>query len=457
MNTEQAQLFGRTRILERLSQEVFAQQPALIALIGARLTGKTTLLRALKSSHGPLSTPPPSTQGGGSAPDQRVIVLVDCAHCSLATQGAGLPAAIGEQLAAHPQRPFDRAGTGEPDDPVDQIGRVAQRLQQSDSRLVLLLDNFDHLVGNASAQLAELLSRLHSTATLVMTATQPLYDLPPPPSATPFYPSFFSGVTHYFLGLLESEAADQWLAVYERQFSIIGELREQLLDLTGQHPFLLHKLGDSLAEVQSMLPHHRLRREHLPLLGLRLAEHGRPLFVALGQQLQAPPPYLAAPTVTALIDQLLCAPIALDKLTSVQLPALNWLINQATIAYREIADGVGYQLFSPLFAEFLADQRTQLPAQRELPSDPARPPVNQQEFYAELTKIEATLLRYFQHHSHMIVSIDQLLTDVWKRPHASSRRVQEAIRRLRLQLEQHTPPIGEIKNERGRGYRFIPS
>ena len=42
-------------------------------------------------------------------------------------------------------------------------------------------------------------------------------------------------------------------------------------------------------------------------------------------------------------------------------------------------------------------------------------------------------------------------------PDASPRRVQEAIRRLRLQLAEAEPPIGNIENERGRGYRFVPS
>jgi DNA-binding response OmpR family regulator len=71
--------------------------------------------------------------------------------------------------------------------------------------------------------------------------------------------------------------------------------------------------------------------------------------------------------------------------------------------------------------------------------------------------MEATLLRYFLNHSQSVVSTDQLLTEVWKRPDSSTRRVQEAIRRLRLQLEQQTPFIGIIENERGRGYRFIPA
>jgi len=35
--------------------------------------------------------------------------------------------------------------------------------------------------------------------------------------------------------------------------------------------------------------------------------------------------------------------------------------------------------------------------------------------------------------------------------------VQEAIRRLRLQLEQASQPVGVIENERGKGYRFVPA
>jgi DNA-binding response OmpR family regulator len=35
--------------------------------------------------------------------------------------------------------------------------------------------------------------------------------------------------------------------------------------------------------------------------------------------------------------------------------------------------------------------------------------------------------------------------------------VQEAIRRLRMQLEKIQPPIGDIENDRGRGYRFVPA
>jgi DNA-binding response OmpR family regulator len=75
----------------------------------------------------------------------------------------------------------------------------------------------------------------------------------------------------------------------------------------------------------------------------------------------------------------------------------------------------------------------------------------------QFTKIEASLLRYFQSHQNETISTEQLLADVWKRPDATNRRVQEAIRRLRLHLEAAHPPIGAIENDRGRGYRFTPA
>jgi len=35
--------------------------------------------------------------------------------------------------------------------------------------------------------------------------------------------------------------------------------------------------------------------------------------------------------------------------------------------------------------------------------------------------------------------------------------VQEAIRRLRLRLDEASPPLGAIKHARGRGYRYVPA
>ena len=89
--------------------------------------------------------------------------------------------------------------------------------------------------------------------------------------------------------------------------------------------------------------------------------------------------------------------------------------------------------------------------QPQTPQTSAAPDLDQ------FTKIEAALLRFFQSHPNETVTVDQLLAEVWKRPDATNRRVQEAIRRLRLQLEEMTPAIGAIENDHGRGYRFVPA
>ena len=150
-----------------------------------------------------------------------------------------------------------------------------------------------------------------------------------------------------------------------------------------------------------------------------------------------------------------------------QTSALNWLINQAVVTCCNTPAQSGYQLFTPLFTEFLArrlEQSERTAAEEAGTSAYAAPahaagagPGPSGMDLDQFTKIEASLLRYFQTHQNETVSTQQLLADVWKRPDATDRRVQEAIRRLRLHLDTANPPIGAIENDRGRGYRFTPT
>ena len=141
-----------------------------------------------------------------------------------------------------------------------------------------------------------------------------------------------------------------------------------------------------------------------------------------------------------------------------QISTMNWLINQAMV----VCDAQGYALFSPVFTEFLANRLAETPIPAAAPVPPSiAPPVPplppDAPIFEQLTKTESALLRYFQNHAHTIISPEELLAEVWKRPDASPRRVQEAIRRLRLELEEAVPPVGTIENERGQGYRFVPA
>jgi hypothetical protein len=198
--------------------------------------------------------------------------------------------------------------------------------------------------------------------------------------------------------------------------------------------------------------------EHLPLIRLRLAEHGRLLFVTLWRNLQNAPARIDPKILMGLLERLVAHDLPFDQVAREHIPTLNWLINQAMV----ICDTRGYALFSPLFTEFLANRLEAVTAQATMPGPsparlPARLAMPDAPIYEELTKTEGALLRYFQMHPHEVVSPEDLLLAVWKRPDASARRVQEAIRRLRLQLEEASPPVGAIENERGQGYRFVPT
>jgi hypothetical protein len=301
---------------------------------------------------------------------------------------------------------------------------------------------------------------------------------------------------------VEPEVARQWLHAYADEYPGLRPIVANLPEITATHPYLLRRLGDILDEVAQMIPEGmEMGPEHLPLIRLRLAEHGRLLFETLWRRLQNPPGLLQRQAVLALVARLVQGPVLMTELNPDERAPLNWLINQAmvTCCGTVAGKGLGYDLFSPLFAEYLGERLAQLrPAQADAARDsetrdaaPARgakgaalpaqatangsgqthngvrpaagildtreEPDPDSAFVGNLTRIEAALLDYFLQHSRQVVSPEQLLRDVWRRPDATPRRVQEAIRRLRVELEQADPPVGVIENDRGRGYRFVPA
>lgn len=442
-------LVGRECILYEIAQGVLAHEPQSFAIVGARLIGKSALLRSLAAELGPLHPT-------ASPTDQVSVVLLDCTWQT--DQGEPLAEAYARltDTLQTTHRELDWNQIGQQGTPARRLCQLARQLKRCERRLVLLLDNFGAWLTTAAEPEAILqpLRALMQDAALVVTTEQPLYDLDKQWAEG----ALWDGFTHRFLGLIEPEAAAKWLVMYQEQFVGLIAILPALAELAGRHPFLLRKLGDSLVEVQQMLPSQQpISEEQLSLVRLRLAEYGRPLFMAVWHTLQNPPEHLAVAAVQTLLEQLLLAPLPAKQVPPEQFLTLNWLINQAVVAYRERNGVAYYQLFSPLFADFISNRLAPPPVQPSATFAPARVYEPEAPLYEQLTKMEAALLRYFLNHSQSVVSIEQLLTEVWKRPDSSVRRVQEAIRRLRLQLEQQTPPLGVIENERGRGYRFIPA
>ncbi|MCX6045731.1 MAG: winged helix-turn-helix domain-containing protein [Chloroflexi bacterium] len=453
--------YGRENIMREIVRGVMATEPNSFVLVGASRIGKTAILRHLASEQSLLrqkatfviaqfdcAWQAPDVDQGSKVDRLEALLGVLTQQVRFANIECNWPEIEGQATVSR------------------RIWQLAYQLNQQEHRLILLLDNFAALVNQVPdpISLINLLRLLMAEAVLIVTTEQPLYDLGGELAASPLIELF----TQRFLGLLEPEATQTWLIAYQQQFASLQPIVGTLAELTGRHPFLLRKLGDSLAEVEQMLPLDHLTRSEpligsaaLTLLRLRLAEHGRPLFMALWQHLQNPPLYIDPNNALSLLEQLLFTPLAARQLTHGQASSLNWLINLAVVTYSERIGVPSYQIFSPLFAEFLTNRLTRPPAHPPPVNAPYpsihRGNVVEEPIYEQMTKMEAALLRYFLNHSQSIVSTEQLLTDVWKRPDSSTRRVQEAIRRLRLQLEQQTPPIGIIENERGRGYRFVPA
>ena len=447
-------LFGRERILNEIVQGSAATPPQSFVIVGAKLAGKSALLRHLVEIGG-------SHSGGDNfqATKRLFVAMVDClwsqADCDPWEEMYNF---LTQQLRTMQQIELNWPDIESQPSVVRHLGQLAHQLRQQGYQLALLLDNFDRLVrpNPAAPPLHHALHLLTQEATLILTTKQSLHDLDEDGlNSNGAGIPLGSGFVQRFLGLLEPAATQAWLSSILQQFPDLESLQSELTELTGRHPFLLSKLGASLAEVQQLLPVGSMQREEtMPLLRLRLAEHGRPLFMALWHTFQNPPARIPPESIVSLLKHLLREPLAIQKLQPSQATSLNWLINQAVILISEDHGQPGYQLFSPLFTEFLALHLTVAPTSpaRQISVDDVQSPL-----YEHLSKMEAALLRYLQKQGGMVVSTDQLLADVWKRPDSSTRRVQEAIRRLRLQLEQQTPPIGVIENDRGRGYRFIPA
>jgi len=469
MQTSRRLFVGRERAVNQIVQGVLATPPQSFSLVGPKLVGKSQLVKYLADEQGPLLSEEAATQRPRAYQDgsQVLVTWIDCDWQDAQANLVGwIYERLQEQVRGEGSLPIKwQRVEAQPSD-SRRIWQLARDLKEQGIRLVLLLDNFDRVFESQliSADAMDELRPLTFEMALLVATEQPLHDLDRELAASPL----FNVMTQLFLGLLEPNVAREWVLSYADEFPIVAELADDLVALTGQHPFLLRRLGEILIEVRQMLPPDAGDGALLlPLLRLRLAEHGRLLFETIWRRLQNLPVRLQPAAVQALMRRLARGGLPLADVPMEQTSALNWLINQAVVTCCNTPAQSGYQLFTPLFTEFLvrrleqsertAAEETAAAAHAALPAAGSGGSNGQGVDLDQFTKIEASLLRYFQAHQFETVSTEQLLTEVWKRPDATNRRVQEAIRRLRLHLEAANPPIGAIENDRGRGYRFTPA
>lgn len=445
--------FGREKLLREIVQGVLDAQPMDFALVAPKFCGKTRMLDILVSENGPLLDPEaaPWRQDMFQDHGRAIVLLIDC---NWPQANENLLDFLADQLATklHTDKPFDIdwEHISEEDAPSRRLLLLAQAASGEGFRIVLLLNNFDSIIVGkrlSQPQLNEL-RPLTSELALVIASRQPLNDIDIELTSSPL----FNVLRPLYIGLLEQEAAEAWIAAYQQDFPFLSdELLDPLLEITGRHPFLLARLRETLLEIQKMVPGDLpLEMTDFSLIKLRLAEHGRLLFDSLARALQEPPSRVPASAVEKLLEQIIEAPV-IPPPTDPQINlALNWFINQATVLYE---DGQ-YRLFTPLFADFLRHQPRDAVSTRAATAAAELAAVDN---YTHLPRIERDLLLYLRDNAGRVVSPQELLVEVWKLPASTSeRRVQEAIRRLRNHLKEEQPPVGRIDNERGEGYRFVP-
>lgn len=456
MDSAPKPFFGRQNLVREIVQGVLADYPQDYALVAPKFCGKTRILDYLASEEGPLRSRRDSSLRPERFhdPSRIVIVPVDCKRPDVKEN---LRQHLAEKLSVQlrQEQPFavDWDRVPAENAPSQRLLELASQANRAEFRIVFLLNNFDavlegrHLTQDQLNELRPLTSEL----ALVIGSRQPLYDIDIQLAAS----SLFNVMSTQFVGLLEPEAAKEWIVSYRTVFPELSEkFTEPLAHITGRHPFLLARLRETLLEVGKMLPTDEpWDMAALDLITLRLAEHGQLLFATLNQTLQDAPTRVPQTTVNELLSKMIDGPLPQAAVTPEQKAAVSWLINQAVVTYEDQA----YRLFTPLFADFLRHRTLMREARR------GSPPASKMDTPSQtgdtaLPRIEAELLRYLSQRANEVVSSPELLVAVWKLPAATSeRRVQEAIRRLRNHLKAQTPPIGVIENERGQGYRFVPA
>lgn len=324
-------------------------------------------------------------------------------------------------------------------------------------RWTVLLDNWDEIAQWSQADRrtwVEWIGLPQPARGLLLSSRRPLYEIGMDAGLVAGLPYFQQS----FLGLIDEEEAHRIIADALSAYPEGEPLTAALAEWCGGHPFLLDRLADVLADVAGMLLGRQpLGPAHLPLLRLRLAAaYGRLLFESQWRAVEANDDSDKRP-IAGLLQLLLRRSLRFDELPPAQAGPMNWLLLQGLVGI----DGHSYRLFSPLLADYLAlKQPTEQPVSRSIQSSPMPSGITthalvEQEAH-RFTPQEKALLLYFLDRPGVIVSVDELLAQVWQRPDGSSRRVQEGIRRLRHRLAEFSDAVGTIDNEWGQGYRYVP-
>lgn len=445
--------YGRENEIISILQVITAPEPNGHAIYGIRTIGKTTLIKFLKDPDGALREYESFIHVDYRLGGKRRLLFV---HSNFHNFGRDdsiffiMLSQLDDELSEDEFASHTHITIGRYDQDtarhqlVDTLRRVLSELDKLYVRVVFLLDDFDAPLEFIDATDDGLLRTLSDLASLIIVTEDPIVDLRPDIIES----SPLLGILRpEAIGLISEQSARLLMHEPARHTGIQFSEDEEdfLLNIAGRQPFLL----TAACEL-----YFGMRRDY-PDITRRLEDKS--------DQTNLQTQILARLASMPHVDSVLH--ITWNRLDEEEQAVLTGLVltntdalssERATLIARAANKGLAYwnmerntySVFSLLFSDFI--RRTQINTNAVTV---IRQPVQKSGSLLtdHLSPIDRALLQYFLDHPGEICSFDDILDAVWEDSEKSKRALEAAVHRLR----KHLRTDQQIKNVRGKGYKFM--
>jgi DNA-binding winged helix-turn-helix (wHTH) protein len=348
--------------------------------------------------------------------------------------------ALGRELPKLTQR----STSGSPADAIDLLKNDIRKLAEQGIRPILLLDDFDiaFTFKNVTRDLTTRLRPLRDFVGFIMAMERPLHVVNREAAGSPF----FQNTPLLRLGGLTDDEARQLIEKPARDAGkpFPPDAVKFILQHTDGHPYLIILGGRALWNTRKLLG--LLDGEDIPLS----EEQQAVLYGHLEEEFARPFQLYWEKLEPNERDTLRVLSQKGDHkfLGKGHYKVLPALLELGLVKYTTKTNPQGsYELFSPLFGDFLATVA-------ELPQ---ANPVRQENLDLSLTGFEAQLYEYLRRHAGRVSTYEELWRDVWDQPIVDldndqmRRRMQVTVSRLRPKLQLTGEDIISIRDH---GYRL---
>ncbi len=278
-------LFVRPQ-LQTLVDGITATPPQNFSLIAAKFMGKTRILSQLADTTDSL------WHEILNEPMHKITPMPFYFDCAWPEASHDLFAFLTAQTLRHLQQQprdlrLDFESIQAERDSKNALRLAMNHLVNADYRPILLLDNFDTLITDATPEMEAKIDQLRPLTrevVLVVASERPLHEANRKLASSPL----FNLLNQVFLRLVEPHETENYLRALTAGYNDQDRLVDQLEIWTGGHPFLLSRIGEILRDVDTLPTGQQIGADHLPLIRLRLSEdYGRLLFGHLWRALEA--------------------------------------------------------------------------------------------------------------------------------------------------------------------------